>query len=81
MKRFAIVTLTAAVIASGIAYGQEPQQPNEHLKGFGPFIGKWRHEGPVLEKGPFAEKADKDSKMVVGISWRWILDKQVIMMD
>ena len=34
-----------------------------------------------MEKGPFAEKAAKGSKMVVDISWRWILDKQVIMYD
>jgi hypothetical protein len=78
MKRFVMLALVIAVVAVGFACGQEPQQPNEHLKGFAPFIGSWEYEGPIGEDGPLA---DKDTKMVVQISWTWILDKQAILSD
>lgn len=77
MKRSAILTLVALVFAVS-AYGAEP---NENLKGYAPFIGHWRHVGTVLEKGPFANHAAVGSKLVVDISWRWILGKQVILYD
>ena len=78
MKTSVMLALVIAVVAVEFACGQEPQQPNEHLKGFAPFIGTWRYEGPALEESPLA---DKDSKVVFQISWRWILDKQAVMAD
>jgi hypothetical protein len=77
MKRFAIPTLVALVLA-GSVFGQEP---NEYLKGYAPFIGQWEHQGTVLEKGPFAEQAKVGSRLFVRISWTWILDKQALMWD
>jgi hypothetical protein len=77
VKRAAILTLVAAVVTGSVV----AQEPNEHLKGFAPFLGTWRHEGPVLEKGPFAEEAKEGSRLVVHISWSWILDQQVVMSD
>jgi hypothetical protein len=79
VKRSAILGLVIAVVAVGFACGQQPQQPNEHLKGYGPFIGTWRYEGPLLEDLPGV--AAKDSKLVFQLSWRWVLDKQVVMND
>ncbi len=74
MKRFAVVVLTACAIVSGVVCGQEPQQPNEHLKGFGPLIGKWRYEGPLLEGVPGV--AEKGSPCVIDVVFGRILDKQ-----
>jgi hypothetical protein len=74
--RSAILTLVAAVVVTGTAYGQ---QPNEHLKGYTPFIGTWRYEGPVPEEVPGIAK--KGSHEVVVFSWKWILDKQAVMHD
>jgi hypothetical protein len=71
--------VAAAVVTTGFAFGQEPQQPNEHLKGYGPFIGTWRYEGPLLEDVPGV--AEKDSQFVFQLSWNWILDKQAVMND
>jgi hypothetical protein len=76
MKRLAIVALAAAVVVSGVAYGQEPQQPNEHMKGFAPLIGVWRYEGPLLEDAPGL--AEKGSDCVIEVTFRRILDKQVV---
>ena len=76
--RCLLMFVAAAVVTNGFAWGAQPQQPNEHLKAFAPFIGMWRYEGPVLEEGPMAEKG---SKSVAQMSWRWILDKQVLMTD
>ncbi len=61
MTRFAILTVVAAVL-TGSVFGQEP---NEHLKGYAPFIGNWRYEGPVLEDIP--NVAAKGSKCVRSI--------------
>lgn len=71
--------VAAAVALSGSAFAAQPEQPNEHLKGFGPFIGTWRYEGPSPEEVPgFVEKG---SKCMVQFSWRWILDKNAVMQD
>jgi hypothetical protein len=73
-----LMLVAAAVLISGFAYGEEPQQPNENLKGFRPFIGAWRYKGPALEDSPWAKKG---GKCLIQLSWRWILDKQVVMND
>ncbi len=77
--RCLLMFVAASVVASGFAVGREPTQPNEHLKGFGPFIGTWRYEGPLPEEVPGVMK--KGSKCTVQFSWRWILDKQAVMQD
>jgi hypothetical protein len=61
---------------SAIARGGEP---NEHLKGYGPMIGTWRYEGPLLEDVP--DVAEKGSKLVFQFTWRRILDKRVVVED
>ena len=73
------MVVSVVVVCTGVALGEQPVQPNEHLKGFGPYIGTWRFEGPSPEEVPgFARK---DSKCVIQFSWRWILDKTAIMQD
>ena len=80
MKRLMSTLIAVAVVLnSGLAYGQDASPPSEHLKPFGPMIGTWRYEGPMLEAIPgFAEKEDQ---CVVQASWRWILDKKAVMED
>jgi hypothetical protein len=68
--------LVFVVVAGGFACGAEP---NEHLKGYSPFMGTWRHEGSVLEEAPGIPA--KGTKMVVRWTWTWILDNQVVMND
>ena len=75
MKRSVMLVLVA-LVCTGSVFGQEP---NEHLKGYSPFVGTWRYEGPLLEDVP--DVAKKGSKMVFQLSWRWVLDKQVVMND
>ncbi len=76
MKR-AVLTLTAVVLACGVAYGQQQPGPNyEHLKVHGVVIGTWRYEGPSLEDMPGV--ANKDTKCVQQITWRWILNRNAI---
>ena len=74
MMRSAILTLVALVFTGSVI----AQEPNEHLKGFAPFIGTWRYEGPCLEDLPNAKKG---TNFVIQFSWRWILNKQVLMED
>ena len=76
MRRSVMCALVFVVVAGGFACGAEP---NDHLKGFAPFMGTWRHEGSVLEETPGA--AAKGTKMVVRWTWTWILDNQIVMND
>jgi hypothetical protein len=71
-----ILTAVAVVLVSGLAYGQEPDPGFEHLKNYGPMMGTWRYEGPLLEDVP--DFADKGGKLVFQVSWKWILDKSVV---
>ncbi|MHC4407134.1 MAG: hypothetical protein ACYTG0_46575 [Planctomycetota bacterium] len=68
----------AVLLACGISYAadQKGPPPNEHLKCYSAFIGTWRYEGPLLEDVP--DVAEKGSKFVLQISWKWILDKNVV---
>ncbi len=73
------VALTIGVVpASGVSFGQEEVVgPNfEHLKGYGPMIGTWRYEGPLLEDVP--DMAEKGSDLVFQFSWKRILNKNVV---
>jgi hypothetical protein len=74
-----LFTTISLVICTSVALGEQPAQPNEHLKGLSPFIGSWRFEGPSPEEVPgFVEKG---SRCTVQFSWRWILDKQAVIQD
>lgn len=74
-----LMLIGVVAVCTGVALGAEPAPPNEHLTGFGPFIGTWRYEGPSPEEVPgFAQK---DSTVVIQLSWRWILEKTGIMQD
>ena len=75
MKKPMILVLFAALVSGSVV----AQEPNEHLKGFAPFIGTWRLEGPLPEEAPGV--AAKGSKVVAQSSWTWILDNQVVMCD
>ncbi len=67
----------AVVLTSGLSYGQEEVGPNfEHLKGYGPMIGTWRYEGPLLEDVP--DIAKKGTDFIFQFSWKRILDKNVV---
>lgn len=77
MKKF-IIAIAVVVAASGFLRGQEEVVgPNfEHLKGYGPMIGTWRYEGPLLEDLPGI--AEKGSDFVFQFTWRRILSKNVV---
>lgn len=72
------LALAAVVLTSGVSFGQEETVgPNfEHLKGYGPMIGTWRYEGPLLEDLPGI--AEKGSDLVFQFTWRRILNKNVV---
>ncbi len=74
----ATLVVFAVLFACGISYGAEQKgpPPNEHLKCYGPFIGVWRYEGPLLEDVP--DMAKKGSTFVFEFSRRWILDKNAV---
>lgn len=72
-----IMTLSAGILVCGMAHGQEEPGPNQELlKSHRPVIGTWRYEGPLLESIP--EFAEKGTKYVNQISWKWILDKYAV---
>ena len=75
MKRFAMA-ITCVVLASGFSYGQESVKPNPNLKCYGPFLGTWLYEGPLLETVP--DTADKGAAAVWKITWRRILEKNAV---
>jgi len=76
MKR-TIVTLTAFVLACSVALAQDEPVPNfEHLNPYGPMLGTWRYEGPMLEDVP--DFGTKGSKCVFQFQWRRILNKNVV---
>lgn len=72
-----VTALTMIACTCGLTFGQEEPGPNfEHLKSYGPFIGTWRYEGPLLEDVPgFAEKG---TEFEIQFSWRRILNKNVV---
>lgn len=73
-----VLALTVVVLPNGASFGQEEVVgPNlEHLKGYGPMIGTWRYEGPLLEDLPGI--AEKGSDLVFQFTWRRILNKNVV---
>lgn len=76
MKRI-ITTLTVVVLACSSAYGQDEPGPNfEHLKPYGPMLGTWRYEGPLLEDVP--DIAKKGTHFAFQFSWKRILNKNVV---
>jgi hypothetical protein len=65
------------VLACGVTFAQDEPGPNfEHLKPYGPMIGTWRYEGPLLEDVP--EFAEKETNCVFQFQWRRILNKNVV---
>ena len=81
MKRLTTLLIAVAVVfCCGFAWGQQAgPAPPDVMKPFGPMIGTWRYEGPLLESVP--DMAEKGSKFVFQLSWRWILDKKVVLED
>ena len=73
-----VLALTVVVLSNGASFGQEKVVgPNfEHLKGYGPMIGTWRYEGPLLEDLPGI--AEQGSDLVFQFTWRRILNKNVV---
>ena len=50
MKRLTTSLIACiAFCASGFAVAQEEQPVSEHLKPYGPMLGTWVHEGPLME--------------------------------
>ncbi len=77
MKKI-VTALTVILLACGVSYGQEaePGPSFEHLKSYGPFIGTWRCEGPLLEDVP--DFGEKGTQFVFEISWKRVLNKCVV---
>ena len=76
MKR-ALLTLAAVLLASGVAFGQEQTGPNyEHLKCYEQLIGTWVCDGLLQED--VSVLGEKNSKLLVRISWHWILNKNAV---
>jgi hypothetical protein len=72
-----VTALTLIVLACGVTYAQDEPGPGfEHLKVYGPFIGTWRYEGPLLED--LEGIAEQGTKLVVQASWRRILNKSAV---
>ena len=72
-----IVSLSVVVAVCGISLAQEEPGKNfERLKPYGPMIGTWRYEGPLIEDVP--DFAEKGSHMVFQFQWRRILNKNVV---
>jgi hypothetical protein len=72
-----LVTLTVLLLTCGVTYGQEEPGPGfEHLKAYGPMLGTWQYEGPLLEDVPGI--AEQGTKLVVQASWRRILNKSAV---
>ena len=45
----ATLTTVAVFFTGGLVNGQQTGPDLEHLKGYGPMLGTWRYEGPLLE--------------------------------
>jgi hypothetical protein len=76
MKRI-VMSMTGIVLACGITFGQDTTNPNaDKLKCYGPFIGTWRYEGPMLEDIPGL--GEKGADCVIQFSWRRILNKGAV---
>ncbi len=59
MRRLLMV-VAAAIVTAGFAFGEEPTQPNEQLKGFGSVHRNVEIRGTVaLEESPLANKDNK----------------------
>ena len=78
MKHVSMTLIAATIVLTcGLSYGQEEPGPNfEHLKSYGPMLGTWRYEGPLLEDLPGI--AEKGPKILFQFSWRRILNKNVV---
>jgi len=77
MTRRLILTLAGITLASATAFAQgEAGLQFEHLKGYQPFVGKWRYEGPFMEEVPGL--IEEDANCVIEVTRRWILDKNAI---
>ncbi|TWU34851.1 hypothetical protein [Novipirellula artificiosorum] len=75
--RLIVAALTVVFLTCGVTYGQDEPGPGfEHLKCYGPFIGTWRYEGPLLEELP--DIAKKGTPLVFEFSWRRILNKSAV---
>ena len=76
MKSF-FAALIVALVACGSSFGQEEPGPGfEHLKGYGPMLGTWRCEGPLLEDVPGI--AERGTDFEWQFSWKRILNKNVV---
>lgn len=77
--RVLLMFVAAACVLSGVVLGAQPEQPDQHLKDLGPFIGTWRYEGPSPEA--VAGFVEKGTPCTIQFSWRWILGKKAVMQD
>jgi hypothetical protein len=77
--RCLLLVVAAAFVTSEFAFGQEPSSVPDHLKDLQALVGAWRYEGPLLEDVPGI--AEKGSNYVFQGTFRFILDKQVLMED
>jgi hypothetical protein len=76
MKKI-ILSLIVFALSCGVSYGQEqPATVSEHLKCFGPFLGNWRYEGPLLED--VEGMAEKGTKIIVQVSMKRILNGSAV---
>jgi hypothetical protein len=79
MTRLAATFFAVAFLfAPAVAVAQESEVP-EQLKPYGPLLGTWRYEGPLLETVPDFGK--KGEELVFQFTWRRVLDKNVVAED
>ena len=72
-----VTALTVVLLVCSVTYGQDEPGPGfEHLKAYGPMLGTWRYEGPLLEDVP--DIAEKGSEFEWQFSWKRILNKNVV---
>ena len=77
--RCSLLIVAVAATTSGLAVAQEASLVPGPLRDLRPLVGTWRYEGPLLEDVPGI--AEKGSKYVFQGTFRFILDRQVLMED
>ncbi len=85
MRRILVVSLTLVVAAGwgaacGTVRAQEAVTPHhEYLRSYDQLIGQWQYEGPMQEDVPGV--AQEGDEVLIRVSNRWILDKNVMESD
>lgn len=80
MMRLALALAFVSALAIAAPAAEEKAVSNyEHLKVLEPFFGPWVYEGPAKDEIPGL--AEKGAAIRIPFEYRWVLDKNGIVMD